>query len=378
MPRLSFWDYFLLSCVSDMRAPLSHFIATNSADLFNLPLDSLNRPGVIAYLDRLIRLGLIELRHAADDRLLATDNAVAVMDSVLHWRSCAYWGPSIIVGLTPQGGAAWERYARPRWSWFFNEADPDYVGRRLRLRYECGSEQLALHAKELTCSYKTTKQIVISTSWRPLYWKTLQRGFIIHVSSNEDANSIQALRWRQGFDGAISGVTREMVLSLLWQADFRYRLRKDLGAVPTGDEADAIAASVPRAHVRDIEALEIANAAGEASEELHRRRPSTCAADYPLYPRCDESPSHLYRWAGGALSAFDGPVRLVGARPAERGPDSVNSGRAHEIHWSVRSLHGDRGSPRLGILAVCHCCRDSDEGAGVERRWRVIKPVGVE
>ena len=186
--RLSRCEYWLLENAVEHPIPTPWLTADNLETCLNKKGHGVSNEEVTRSVTELVTQGLIEIIPPAVDS--ASRTLALPEDSALHelLQREQYQ-------LTPEGGAAWERFARPDWNMYVRfEGMSDENGNE-QARVETADLALAeeyvtgLHYTGYSVASETLRQSRLSP-WHPTYWKTLEVGSRLSFDYTDTDNHV--------------------------------------------------------------------------------------------------------------------------------------------------------------------------------------------
>lgn len=174
-------EYWILSSAVELKYPLTWLADPHLEAHFNRRTHGLDAPALLDTLERLFSEGLLEAERWTSrepvPRLGALSREqirLALEPNTIGDLWYAHYG------LTPEGGAAWESFARPRWDSFLGEEwsadDPTWR------TVTCMDRRYLDHFRRSLALYEQYDAPVKATveetgPWAATYWKTLPTGF---------------------------------------------------------------------------------------------------------------------------------------------------------------------------------------------------------
>ncbi|NMO20469.1 hypothetical protein HPC49_24460 [Pyxidicoccus fallax] len=177
-------DLWLLEVAMELPTPLHMLVEPNPHVALNMPDDPrFSREELCERLSLLAERGLIRI-HELPDGLEELYSPEEISRAIDARKPRSFFGYE----LTPEGGAAWERLARPDWgryvnagqeptaddapnAWVIEAASLETAEEELRFHEQLGDENQPVHE---------SKRVEELVPWQVTYWKTLPRGYRLH------------------------------------------------------------------------------------------------------------------------------------------------------------------------------------------------------
>lgn len=215
----------LLAKLYRLRASVGDVLSPRAAEIFNLPVQV--RASLLQ--ERALRIAsarkLVEFRDGSGKVAARSVLREAMRSGVSLDQSLN----DLTVGLTPRGGKLWERAASPAWSMFVDEGEPKILRKEIWITFEARNlNWLRLLDSSLSrfgFFRGARRRFVKIKSWRPVYWKSFEFGYSLHIdtglkidtdSGNQYLRGIAAVDDRLGsFFSVFSGVWDSKWISAL-------------------------------------------------------------------------------------------------------------------------------------------------------------------
>jgi hypothetical protein len=194
MEKSEFW---LLDVVVRMWYPLYLLMDEEVALVFNRPGHGLSHDQLVDTLHRLFQRGdLIAAdtveREPSHEFVPAREQIEAALVDEMR----------VYYGLTVQGGARWENYAKPNWRWYVNASyGTDENGKRIAeiegSNCQRVQEYLSLHYEHYvmpdTTVHQESEEWEELVPWHIYYWRTLPKGYQVRfaLDRGQDAAAVQ-------------------------------------------------------------------------------------------------------------------------------------------------------------------------------------------
>jgi hypothetical protein len=180
-------DLWLLEVVLELPTPLHMLVEPHPYVALNMADDPrFSREELCERLSLLAERGFIRI-HELPDGLEELYSPEQISRAIDARRPRTFFGYE----LTPEGGAVWERHARPDWSryvnageeptaseapdaWVIEAASLEAAEEELRFHEALGDENQPVHAS------KRGEELV---PWQVTYWKTLPRGYRLRYTT---------------------------------------------------------------------------------------------------------------------------------------------------------------------------------------------------
>ncbi|WP_240360679.1 hypothetical protein [Pyxidicoccus caerfyrddinensis] len=190
-------DLWLLEVAMELPTPLHMLAEPNPHVALHMPDDPrFSREELCERLSFLSERGFIRV-HEMPDGLEELYSPEQISRAIDARRNRSYFGYS----LTPEGGAAWERQARPDWSryvnageeptadgaadaWVIEAASLETAEEEVRFHETLGDGNQPVHAS------KRGEELV---PWQVTYWKTLPRGYRLHYTTVPVPRDVQRM-----------------------------------------------------------------------------------------------------------------------------------------------------------------------------------------
>lgn len=204
-PRL-----WLLDTAVELRVPLHWLAAPNVGEMLNRRGHGLSPGTMAALVQEMVDQGELAIKLEAgmqpDTAALDTKRILSLMthSSDAH-QACWY-------GMTPAGGAIWERHAHPDWSRFSTCCLEGESGEAwLEAAGQERAEELVRFLSDLTGATIEITRADVLGPWEATYWKTLPRGHRLGLRTDrlQDGEWLPAAvagrwserrRWRKRID----------------------------------------------------------------------------------------------------------------------------------------------------------------------------------
>lgn len=190
-------DLWLLEVAMELPTPLHMLAEPNPHIALHMPDDPrFSREELCERLSFLADRGLIRV-HELPDGLEELYSPEQISRAIDARRPRSYFGYS----LTPEGGAAWERHARPDWSryvnageeptadgpdaWVIEAVSVEVAEEELRFHETLGDGNQPLHDS------KRGEELV---PWQVTYWKTLPRGYRLRYTTVPVARDLEKMK----------------------------------------------------------------------------------------------------------------------------------------------------------------------------------------
>jgi len=204
-------------------AKLAHVLSENASARFNLPIaedqESKRKDTLVA-----LRRGWIDVwppRESGRD---------AIESELAQGRVSGQMIADMEIGLTPRGGAAWERIAMPAWKFFFAEADPSIIKSRVWIAFEAIDRDWLLNVDQTFRRFgffiENDRRLVRQRKWRPLYWKRPTTGYSLRIDTGSNEYDEMGKKFLRGLTFANEDLDRAVSLfSTMWDAHWVVTLR---------------------------------------------------------------------------------------------------------------------------------------------------------
>jgi hypothetical protein len=175
-PRLTRGEYWLLNCVVEAGCPVKFLVSDDIEELFNKRGHLMERQRLIETLCELHSRGWIKSDRGEIPVLLDSDQIEAALVEEFDSKRD---DQGVYFRLTEEGGAAWERFAAPRWD--------RYLRTRLSFSKSTGAisgatkwrveKYLSLvhHLGTIVDPNSIVRQVL--APYQATYWKTLPIGY---------------------------------------------------------------------------------------------------------------------------------------------------------------------------------------------------------
>ncbi len=216
---------FLFATLYRLRPALRHLLVGDVSARFNLPP---RRDGSVDLGNELViglKHELVGLRFPHGRKLNKRGLDEIISSGRLFDSSLA----DARVELTAEGGAVWERRARPEWNFFVDEAQPRTIRGSVWVLFEAKRRDWLMHVDQTLKSsgffLRNERRLVTLRSWHPLYWKRFNKGYSLGINTGHSSDSELGKQFFSGLaiaDGRLA--TTFSVLAGIWDAKWRAAL----------------------------------------------------------------------------------------------------------------------------------------------------------
>ena len=191
-PRFTRGEYWLLQNVVEHEFAIGALMSNDLECFENKEGHGLTRPALIETLHRLITSGLIYAKNEVDGLLSTSQQIERALNEPTRHNTRIDEKKITAYGLTQEGGAQWEAFAKPDWQkyikadflspddtehgiWELISADKDL----LETYYEsfCFYRQLAVSSETVAWDY--------IAPWEATYWKQLEGAYSVRFHHQE-------------------------------------------------------------------------------------------------------------------------------------------------------------------------------------------------
>ncbi|MFP2908521.1 hypothetical protein ACLESD_26395 [Pyxidicoccus sp. 3LFB2] len=191
-------DLWLLEVAMELPTPLHMLVAPNPHVALNMPDDPrFSREELCERLSGLAERGFIRIHEFPDgfEELFSPREISRAIDARRPRSFFSY-------ALTPEGGAVWERHARPDWSRYVNAGEePGPAGAPAAWVIEAVSLEVAEEEFRFHEALGDENQPVLESKrgealapWQVTYWKTLPRGYRLRYTTVPRPQNTQRMR----------------------------------------------------------------------------------------------------------------------------------------------------------------------------------------
>jgi hypothetical protein len=209
--------------------PVRILLAENVGERLNMPHHRLDRKLLIEELVGLVERDYMLVRFRdnfqPEDRPTSTRSLRGLLDAEPEAEG------DLVLTLTKEGGAAWERYAQPDWLLYLENDVSEIIQGRVHFVVRGVTKRVVEVFGDLAAYWghfpKSGHVIKPIGQWRALGWKDFQEGFELTIDSGVSPDSPEGKEYETGLMGT-NGWFRDLsMFSLsLWSLHFQLELGK--------------------------------------------------------------------------------------------------------------------------------------------------------